>query len=465
MPPITTYTQLEDFGRIRLSRNFSCATFCTARLPSGMACAMCPSTLIWRCATRMLCRQLAEPLQTTGASTSALGYRGRGQRPGATATTSTAPATRRIRAPHLDQPDANGLARRHGLHRRALAVDYMQKAAPGQPRLVDSRPPALRQPVLLWPNWAPSSIGWHEAPGAPYRPATPRLLGCLTRPGMANHGGTHASEYPEFPRSWCVPPPETGVSAVNAAPAPACGSCNLHCRPPPSRAVAAPWPPHQRRARPFTPTCLCTQPTHHDHHLPCIQRWPHSLPRHPRKTLWRKAGGHASLDSAIHGANGAAALFRGKVRIDYATHGQPPLRRGLARRAGHGLRHQARRQPAPGHPRARAGAKAANLRGSPGRPARRSWGAVSALMQQIPLQASKEEDMRTTLDISDDVLLAAKELARRGKKAAGQVISELAQKPSRCPMTTARRAGTAKHGQPVGGARHSPPAAVVAWSS
>ena len=34
--------------------------------------------------------------------------------------------------------------------------------------------------------------------------------------------------------------------------------------------------------------------------------------------------------------------------------------------------------------------------------------------------------MRTTLDIADDVLQAAKERARREKKTAGQVISELA---------------------------------------
>ena len=33
--------------------------------------------------------------------------------------------------------------------------------------------------------------------------------------------------------------------------------------------------------------------------------------------------------------------------------------------------------------------------------------------------------MRTTLDIDDDVLQAAKELARRQKKTAGAVISEL----------------------------------------
>lgn len=36
--------------------------------------------------------------------------------------------------------------------------------------------------------------------------------------------------------------------------------------------------------------------------------------------------------------------------------------------------------------------------------------------------------MRTTLDIADDVLLAAKELARREGKTAGQVLSELARR-------------------------------------
>ncbi len=39
--------------------------------------------------------------------------------------------------------------------------------------------------------------------------------------------------------------------------------------------------------------------------------------------------------------------------------------------------------------------------------------------------------MRTTLNIDDDVLLAAKELAAAQKKTAGEVISELARKTLR----------------------------------
>lgn len=41
--------------------------------------------------------------------------------------------------------------------------------------------------------------------------------------------------------------------------------------------------------------------------------------------------------------------------------------------------------------------------------------------------------MRTTLDIADDVLFAARELAQREKKPLGQVISELARRAFALP--------------------------------
>ena len=44
--------------------------------------------------------------------------------------------------------------------------------------------------------------------------------------------------------------------------------------------------------------------------------------------------------------------------------------------------------------------------------------------------------MRTTLDIANDVLQAAKELARREKKTTGRVISELARSALTAPRTT-----------------------------
>ena len=55
--------------------------------------------------------------------------------------------------------------------------------------------------------------------------------------------------------------------------------------------------------------------------------------------------------------------------------------------------------------------------------------------------------MRTTLDIADDVLQAAKERARREKKTAGEVISELARHALTTPQSApARKAVKALHG-------------------
>jgi hypothetical protein len=52
--------------------------------------------------------------------------------------------------------------------------------------------------------------------------------------------------------------------------------------------------------------------------------------------------------------------------------------------------------------------------------------------------------MRTTLDIDEDVLQAAKELAARSGKTAGQIVSELARK-----ALEPRHAGRMRHGVPV----------------
>ena len=54
--------------------------------------------------------------------------------------------------------------------------------------------------------------------------------------------------------------------------------------------------------------------------------------------------------------------------------------------------------------------------------------------------------MRTTLDIADDVLLAAKERARRENKTAGEVISELARQALTAPRPNAVAEPTAVYG-------------------
>jgi hypothetical protein len=57
--------------------------------------------------------------------------------------------------------------------------------------------------------------------------------------------------------------------------------------------------------------------------------------------------------------------------------------------------------------------------------------------------------MRTTLDIEDDVLQAAKELAQRENSTAGQVISALARRGLSNPAQSPKKSSTTRGGVPL----------------
>jgi hypothetical protein len=57
--------------------------------------------------------------------------------------------------------------------------------------------------------------------------------------------------------------------------------------------------------------------------------------------------------------------------------------------------------------------------------------------------------MRTTLDIEDDVLQAAKELAQREGGTAGQVISALARRGLASPPTKSKKSAGTRNGVPL----------------
>ena len=57
--------------------------------------------------------------------------------------------------------------------------------------------------------------------------------------------------------------------------------------------------------------------------------------------------------------------------------------------------------------------------------------------------------MRTTLDIADDVLAAAKERARREHKSMGQVVSELIRQALTAPRVPSALAPSAVHEPPA----------------
>ena len=69
--------------------------------------------------------------------------------------------------------------------------------------------------------------------------------------------------------------------------------------------------------------------------------------------------------------------------------------------------------------------------------------------------------MRTTLDLDDDVLASAKEIARRDKKTAGQVLSELARRALTQPSPGAGEARSAREPAAFGFRPFAPRGGVV----
>lgn len=57
--------------------------------------------------------------------------------------------------------------------------------------------------------------------------------------------------------------------------------------------------------------------------------------------------------------------------------------------------------------------------------------------------------MRTTLDIEDDVLRAAKELAERENRTTGKVLSDLARRGLASPARSSRKRARMRGGVPV----------------
>lgn len=154
--------------------------------------------------------------------------------------------------------------------------------------------------VHFFPKLAAFNLNWNEV-------AVRRIdsyaepKGCLTRPGMSNHAGTHSSLYLNF--SEPENDPVKGDAAEFAWPADR-ESIILSQ----SERVSVLSPPPESVTDIIGITGSDTAINYRAIHT-----------RNP----WRKARNHKSLDSAINGVNGVSGLFAGRVRIDYKTKGEP----------------------------------------------------------------------------------------------------------------------------------------------
>jgi hypothetical protein len=192
----------ETFGRIRLSENFFMREFLYSEIANIHGFTNLPTDVeLAVAAGSALCRELLEPLQRSfGRLAIRSAYR--------------SPEVNAYGNQHYHSCGSNETERaRHIWDVRSADGGMGAMASVVVPWFVDRWQKGLNWPTIAWwihdhlpyselqffPQYAAFNIGWHEFPRRRITSfAFPR--GLLTKPGMANHEGSHSQQYPGFPR-------------------------------------------------------------------------------------------------------------------------------------------------------------------------------------------------------------------------------------------------------------------------
>jgi len=265
---------------------------------------------------RRLCEELLEPLQATfGRIEIRSAYRSPAVNEFGNSNRLNCASNEANFAAHIwDHPDADG-------HHGAMACivvpwlcDHIAKGGNWSDMAWWIHDHLPYSKLCFFTKLAAFNIGWHEQPERRIDSfIDPK--GCLTRLGMANHGGSHADQYRGFPpfRPYVQPVANTtsvakGAGVVKAVARPTAERQPIVATAPAQHAEAAP-----RRISSGDPS----QPDQTGSSGRVHYRAVHE------KTLGRKVDRHGSIAAALDGKDGAAALFARKVRINYETHGNP----------------------------------------------------------------------------------------------------------------------------------------------
>jgi len=291
-----TYDALEALGRERLSENFYMREFLYSEIANWHQLQNVPDVPEHAVqAGRYLCMELLEPLQRRfGRVHVRSGYRSREVNAFGNRHNLNCASNEKNYAQHIwDHPDAAGNYGATACIVIPKLADYISQGGSWVSMAWWIHDHLPYGSLCFFSKLGAFNIGWHEAPQRRIDSfASPK--GCLTKPGMPNHVGSHAHEYAELlafvdagADGW--PQEQEPVCNVEAVQGFSAAMSEPHGQPGQS-------PPHEGRIN---------------------YRAVHT------KSGWRRANGHGSMDSAIYGRNGAAGLFAGKVRIDYELHGAP----------------------------------------------------------------------------------------------------------------------------------------------
>jgi hypothetical protein len=192
---------LEQLGRVRLSPSFFMRDFLHSEIADLHGIPNIPDDPALAIATgRRLCEQLLEPLQATfGRLAIRSGYRAPAVNAFGNAHRLSCASNERNYARHIwDHRDARGCI---GALTTVVIPWFADRYAEG----ADWRAMAWwihdhlpYSELQFFPKLAAFNIGWHECPKRRIDSFIPPR-GCLTRPGIENHGGVHSQVYSFFP--------------------------------------------------------------------------------------------------------------------------------------------------------------------------------------------------------------------------------------------------------------------------
>lgn len=326
MNQISSYEKLDDLGRIRLSQHFFMRDFLHSEIAAWHGLRNVPEHPERAVEVgRRLCEQLLEPLQATfGRIHIRSGYRSPQVNKFGNENKLNCASNEANYAHHIwDYPDAQGKRGATACIVIPWLVDYMEKGGSWTAMAWWIHDHLPYGSLYFFSKLGAFNVNWHESPERRIDSYAPPK-GCLTRPGMTNHEGVHADQYPGFPSL------AKRVSSVGGKVSPATNMA------PVSPDTTQGGTPGTSRAKP-------------EREMPVVARPLSPAPKSPEKpalfappmtfksqtggaisyraihtkNMWRKVGNHTSLDKAILGNDGAVGLFARKVRISYETHGDP----------------------------------------------------------------------------------------------------------------------------------------------
>lgn len=297
MAGVPSYDMLEELGRARLSKHFFMRDFLYSEIAAWHGLHNVPDdpeqAII---CGRHLCEQLLEPLQAAfGRIHVRSGYRSPTVNDLGNRSRLNCASNEKNYAAHIwDHPDARGYGAMACIVLPWL-VDYGERGGKWSDMAWWIHDHLPYSTLCFFPRLAAFNIGWHERPLRRIDSyAEPK--GCLTRSGMSNHNLGHQDEYASLSSAADVQLPLSERSPVPSQTTPS----DL-----PLRAASPSHSPElPGRSRQVVAAAIRYRAVH-------------------SKTAWRKVNHHQTLEAALHGPSGAASLFAGTVRVDYAKHGTP----------------------------------------------------------------------------------------------------------------------------------------------